>query len=145
VQGAGTALRIPAAQFQQELLTNPALVTLLNRYIYISIQQIAQAAVCVHFHEIEARLARWLLMTNDRAHGNTFLVTHVFLAQMLGVRRSGVTIAAGQLRKKSLISYARGKVEILDRKGLEAASCSCYRAMLENYRRLLPRGSAAPI
>jgi len=145
VQGPGTALRIPVDAFQRELLANPALVMLLNRYIYISIQQIAQAAVCIHFHEIEARLARWLLMTNDRAHGDTFQITHVFLARMLGVRRSGVTIAAGELRKKSLISYARGKVNILDRKGLEAISCSCYRAMLENYRGMIPQLSAAPI
>jgi CRP-like cAMP-binding protein len=145
VQGSGTALRIPIAEFQRMLLTNPALVILLNRYIYLSIQQIAQAAVCVHFHEIEARLARWLLMTNDRAHSDKFQITHVFLAQMLGVRRSGVTLAAGELRNKSLISYARGKVRIMDRKGLEAISCPCYQAMLASYRRLFPRGSSSVI
>lgn len=145
VQGSGTALRLPVAQFQQELLASPALALLLNRYIYVSMQQFAQAAICIHLHEIEARLARWLLMTNDRAHGDTFLLTHEFLARMLGVRRSGVSIAASALRDKSLISYARGNIMILDRKGLEAISCSCYRTMLGHYDALLPRVAAAPV
>jgi CRP-like cAMP-binding protein len=139
VMGSGTALRIPVLQFQRELLTSPALVILLNRYIYILMQQLAQSTVCIHFHEIEARLARWLLMTNDRAHEDTFFLTHVNLARMLGVRRSGVSIAASELRKKSVLSYARGKIRILNRKGLEAASCSCYRAMQGHYSELLPR------
>jgi CRP-like cAMP-binding protein len=145
VQGSGTALRIPVSDFQREITTNPSLVVLLNRYIYLSIQQLAQAAVCIHFHEIEARLARWLLMTNDCAHSDTFQITHVFLAQMLGVRRSGVTLAAGELRKKSLISYARGKVRILDRKGLEAISCPCYQTMLGNSSGLFLQGSSSAV
>ena len=145
VQGSGTALRISVAQFQHELLASPALALVVNRYIYVSMQQFAQAAICIHLHEIEARLARWLLMTNDRAHGDTFLLTHEFLARMLGVRRSGVSIAAKSLRVKSLISYARGNIRILDRKGLEMASCSCYRTMLGHYDALLPRESAAPV
>jgi CRP-like cAMP-binding protein len=139
VLGPGTALRIPVAQFQGELLASPVLVILLNRYIYILMQQLAQSTVCIHFHEIEARLARWLLMTNDRAHEDTFFLTHVNLARMLGVRRSGVSIAASELRKKSLLSYARGTIKILDRDGLEAASCSCYRAMVGHYSGLLPQ------
>jgi CRP-like cAMP-binding protein len=141
VLGPGTALRIPVAQFQGELLASPALVILLNRYIYILMQQLAQSTVCIHFHEIEARLARWLLMTNDRAHEDTFFLTHVNLARMLGVRRSGVSIAASELRKKSLLTYARGKIKILDRDGLEAASCSCYSAMLRHYSELLPQAT----
>jgi CRP-like cAMP-binding protein len=141
VQGSGTALRIPVAQFQREILTNPALVNLLNRYIFILMQDLAQSAVCLHYHDIESRLARWLLMTNERAHGDTFMLTHGFLARMLGVRRSGISIAASELRKKSLISYSRGKIQVMDRKGLEAVSCSCYRAMLEHYDKLLPRGN----
>jgi CRP-like cAMP-binding protein len=136
VQGAGTALRIPVAQFKRELLENPTLVALLNRYIYLSMQQLSQTAVCIHYHEIEARLARWLLMTNDRAHGDAFLLTHSFMAQMLGVRRSGVSVAASALQKKSLISYARGNIKVLDRKGLEAASCSCYGVMREFYSKM---------
>jgi CRP-like cAMP-binding protein len=139
VQGAGTALRITVAQFQRQLRANPDLAILLNHYIYMSMQQLAQAAVCIHFHEIEARLACWLLMTHDRAHGEVFQLTHVLLARILGVRRSGVSIAASALRKKSLISYARGKIVVVDRKGLEAASCSCYGAMLGQYSGLLPR------
>lgn len=133
VQGAGTALRIPVDLFQQELLANPDLLKLLHRYVYFLMRQLAQAAVCIHYHEIEARLARWLLMTNDRAHSNTFLMTHVFLAQILGVRRSGVSIAASALRKKQLIEYARGKIKILDRKGLENSSCSCYLTLKSCY------------
>lgn len=137
VQGSGSALRIPITVFQRNLPLYPKLPTLLNRYIYVSMQQLSQAAICIHYHEIEARLARWLLMTDDRTSENTFLLTHVFLSQMLGVRRSSVSIAANILQEKSLISYARGKIKILDRKGLEAMSCSCYRIMNEFYSRLL--------
>lgn len=137
VQGSGTALRIPLEKFQQELKADPGLVILLNRYIHVSMQQLIQMAVCIHFHEIEARLARWLLMTNDRAHKNSFRLTHAFLAKMLGVRRSAVSIAANALRKKKLIAYSRGQIEILDRKGLESASCSCYSTMKRYYEAAL--------
>jgi CRP-like cAMP-binding protein len=133
VQGEGTALRMPIHAFKRELRSNPALQALLNRYIYVSMQNFAQGTVCIHFHRIEARLARWLLMTNDRAHSDTFLLTHAFLAQMLGVRRSGVSVAAKMLEKKSLISYARGKITIRTREGLESIACKCYGEMNNFY------------
>jgi CRP-like cAMP-binding protein len=138
VQGAGTALRISTSDFRQDLAESPALQRTLNRYLYVMMAQLSQTAACNHFHEIEPRLARWLLMTHDRAHADHFHLTHEFLADMLGVRRSGITVAAGALQNKNLIGYTRGEISILDRAGLEAASCECYEAVNKNYSQLLP-------
>ena len=137
VQGAGTALRITAALFLHELEQNPALLQEIQRYLYVSISQLAQTVACTRFHMVEARLACWLLMSHDRAHSDTFLVTQVFMAYMLGVRRVGVTKAANSLRKQKLISYCRGTVTILDHAGLEAVSCACYRAEKEVYEQIM--------
>lgn len=129
VQGTGTAMRIKAAAFHQELKRNPLLRRELNRYLYGFMAQVGQTAGCNRFHQIGARLARWLLMTHDRVRSNEFQLTQAFLAHMLGVRRAGVTLAARVLQKKKLIRYSRGNITILDRKGLERASCECYRAV----------------
>ena len=137
VQGAGPALRMSAKRFRRELEDTPALQRGLNRYLYVLITQLAQTAACTRFHVVEARLARWLLMTGDRARSDEFLLTQDFLSHMLGVRRVGVTKAAGSFQKGKLISYSRGLIRILDRSGLEAAACGCYLADKQIYDRIL--------
>ena len=138
VQGAGTALKISASDFRLALSESTSLHRTINRYLYVMLTQLSQTSACNHFHEIEPRLARWLLMTHDRAHADSFHLTHEFLADMLGVRRSGITVAAGALQNKNLIGYTRGEICILDRPGLEAASCECYDAVNNDYKQLFP-------
>lgn len=133
VQGAGTALRINARAFRAELSQSPALQSAVARYLHVLMTQLAISTACVRFHSVQPRLARWLLMTQDRAVSNSFHVTHEFLAYMLGVRRVGITSAASALRRDGLISYHRGHVTVLDRKGLEAAACTCYAADCRSY------------
>jgi CRP-like cAMP-binding protein len=126
VQGAGSALRLSAAGFRRELARNPALRRAVNGYLHSLMQQITQTAACNRFHVVEARLARWLLMTRDRMRSSKFRMTHEFLSHMLGVRRVGVTEAASSLQRQKLIEYTRGNISILDELGLEAACCGCY-------------------
>jgi CRP-like cAMP-binding protein len=133
VQGAGQALRMNAHRFRRELAASLALRQELNRYVYVLISQLAQTAACTRFHVVEARLARWLSMTRDRAGSDQFYLTQEFLSHMLGVRRVGVTKAAKSLQKHKLISYSRGVISVLDRNGLQAAACGCYVADKKTY------------
>jgi CRP-like cAMP-binding protein len=137
VQGAGIMLQMQVKEFTAALETETALAPLLRRYQYVQLKQQAQTVACTRFHEVNARLVRWLLMTHDRAHRSNFHLTHQFLADMLGVQRSAVTIAAGVLQQLKLISYSRGDINILNRKGLEALSCECYEVESAAYQRLL--------
>jgi CRP-like cAMP-binding protein len=126
VQGAGAAMQMSAAGFRKALNASPPLQRGLHRYTHGLMAQITQTAACNRFHRVEARLARWLLMTRDRVGSAQFRLTQEFLAHMLGVRRVGVTEAASGLQERKLIEYSRGNIVILDDKGLEAAACSCY-------------------
>jgi CRP-like cAMP-binding protein len=127
VQGGGNALRMASAPFRIEFKRNLPLQEALYRYTYALMAQISQTAACNRFHDAGPRLSRWLLMTRDRVGSDEFLLTHEFLAHMLGLRREGVTEAANLLKQRKLINYARGKIQILDVRRLKASSCSCYR------------------
>jgi len=137
VQGPGEMLEMPVASFIKALANNGALRPLLGRYKFVQLKQLAQTVACTRFHEVNARLVRWLLMTHDRAHADHFHLTHQFLADMLGVQRSAVTIAAGVLQQQDLIQYSRGEISITNRKGLEALSCECYAIESADYQRLI--------
>ncbi len=136
VQGGGQALRMPAAAFRIEFDRNQPLRQALFRYTYALMAQISQTAACNRFHEAEARLARWLLMTRERVGSDEFRLTHEFLAHMLGLRREGVTEAATTLKRRGLIDYSRGKIQILDARGLKASACSCYQVIRTVYERI---------
>ena len=137
VQGAGHAWRVDAATFTREIEHSAVTRALLSRYLYVFLSQLMQTATCTRFHLIESRLARWLLMTRDRAHSSQFHVTHEFLAYMLGVRRVGVTSAASALQRRKLIRYSRGDLTVLDVRGLERAACPCYAIDKKIYSRIL--------
>ncbi len=138
VQGAGSAFRMKAKAFRKECNDGGSLPRLLRRYSHSLLTQISQPAVCNRFHPIEARLARWLLMTSDRMGSDEFQLTQEFLSNMLGVRREGVNKAAGTLQQQNLISYSRGALTVLNRAGLEAIACPCYRIIKEEYDTVLP-------
>lgn len=137
VQGAGPCLRMSAGNFKRHLSQSRALLMRLNRYLYVVTCQLAQAASCNRYHVVEDRLARLLLMTEDRAHRTTFHITQELLSHLLGVRRVGVTKAASSLQRRKLITYRRGQVTIADRPGLETAACRCYAADNAIYRSML--------
>ena len=126
VQGPGAAWRVGSVAFRRELVRSRALREGVQRYLRVVLAQMASSAACLRFHLIQPRLARWLLMSADRAHAPQFHVTHEFLASMLGVRRVSITMAASSLQRDRLIRYHRGEFTVLDRQGLEAAACSCY-------------------
>jgi CRP-like cAMP-binding protein len=136
-QVAGDAARMKAGAFVEHLKTSPPLASLLHRYAQVMMNQVMQTAACNHAHAIEQRMCRWLLMTHDRVGEDEFPLTQEFLAQMLGVRRPSVTVVAGMLHQAGLIRYTRGRMTILNREGLEAASCECYRMVRKETERLL--------
>ena len=127
VQGAGTAMRMKASALRTESDRVGSLHRLLRRYAHSLLTQVSQSAACNRFHTVDARLARWLLMTRDRLRSDEFRLTQEFMSNMLGVRREGVTRAASALQRQKLISYSRGRITVLDRDGLEAVSCKCYK------------------
>jgi CRP-like cAMP-binding protein len=137
VQGTGRAWRVPISAFSRELDRCSPLQSIVGRYLYVLMSQLASAAACTRFHQIDLRLGRWLLMMQDRAHADTFTVTQEFLSLMLGVRRVGISAAAALLQQKGLIEYSRGRVTVLDRKGLEGVSCSCYADDKRAYARIM--------
>jgi len=136
VQGAGDAWRLSASKFTNELAHSPTLQRSMQRYTAVLMSQLASSAACARYHNIGPRLARWLLMSQDRAGTDSFRVTHEFLSYMLGVRRVGITTAAVLLQRQGLIAYHRGEVSIVDRGGLEDAACSCYTSDRSIYRLL---------
>src|SRR3954447_5942539 len=133
----GQAIRLDADVFVDALGHSPALVRLLHRYVQVLFNQVAWSSACNRAHSTEQRCARWLLMTHDRVASDRYLLTQEFLGQMLGVPRPRVNRAAGALQKAGLIRYVRGRIRVLDRAGLEAASCECYRFIRAEYDRLL--------
>lgn len=137
VQIADGATRMPADRLRTELQQRGSFQSLLLRYVQALLTQVSQTAACNRLHRLEARLARWLLLVQDAVKAEELQLTQEFIAQMLGVRRTGVTEAAGALQQAGLIHYNRGKITILDRKGLEALSCECYRVIEDEYDRLL--------
>lgn len=139
VQGGGAALRMSASHFLRDLARIPALRSVIDKYIYLLLCQVAQTAGCTRFHEIEQRLVRWFLMISDRSSSRTFRMTHELLAYMLGVRRVGVTESAISLQKRGLIEYRRGVVTIVDRPGMQAAACSCYDSDIKRYKQVFSR------
>jgi CRP-like cAMP-binding protein len=140
IQVPGSAMRMESARFRQHVEQLPSLRAFLGYYAVALFALVAQSAACNRMHPMVERCARWLLMTHDRVDAAEFPMTHDFLSEMLGVRRPSVSVAEEALREQGLITYRRGKVTVLDREGLEAASCECYRLIRERFDRL-PGGS----
>jgi len=137
VQVPGVGLRMKASAFRTELARSATLRAVMLRYVHAFFNQVAQSAACNHFHKIQQRCCRWLLMTHDRMQSDEFLLTQEFLAMMLGVQRTGVSAAAGGLQRAGLIRYRRGNVTIIDRRGLERRACECYGVSKREFDRLL--------
>jgi CRP-like cAMP-binding protein len=137
VQSAGGAVRMPAGALRGEFARGGAFQRLLLRYTQALLTQMSQTAVCNRLHAIEQQLCRWLLLSHDRLGSDELVMTQELIANMLGVRREGVTAAAGRLQERGLIGYSRGRIRILDRRGLEEAACECYGVVRGEYDRLL--------
>ena len=137
VQSAGSAFRMRAKALQDEFVKGGVFQQLLLRFTQALITQISQTAVCNRLHSVEQQLCRWLLLSYDRLHSDKLVMTHTLIANMLGVRREGITIAAKKLQERGVISYVRGTITLLDRPGLEATVCECYSVVKNEYDRLL--------
>ena len=137
IQVPGDGLRMTASLFKKELARSATMQVVMLRYVHALFNQVAQSAACNHFHSLEQRCCRWLLMTRDRMQSDEFLLTQEFLAMMLGVQRPGVSIAAGGLQRAGLMTYKRGNVTILDGPGLKKRSCECYGVSKREFDRLL--------
>jgi CRP-like cAMP-binding protein len=137
VQSAGGAVRMRSRVLQDEFARGGLFQRQLLRYTQALLTQMSQTAVCNRLHEIEQQLCRWLLLSHDRIDSDELVMTQELIANMLGVRREGVTAAAGRLQEQGLISYVRGRIHILDRRGLEASVCECYKVVKDEYDRLL--------
>ena len=137
VQSAGNAFRLPSTSLTDEFSRGGVFQKILLRYTQSLMTQISQTAVCNRLHSVEKQLCRWLLINHDLLRSNKLIMTHDLIANMLGVRREGVSIAAGHLQEKGLIKYVRGTITMLDRDALELAACECYRVVKDEYDRLL--------
>jgi CRP-like cAMP-binding protein len=139
IQGSGEGFRIRSSAVRAEFLKGGMLQKLVHSFAYLQLVQITQSVLCNRMHEVEGRLARWLLTSADRMESEFLHLTQEFLSQMLGVQRSTVTVAAGELQRNGLIGYSRGRIHILDRPGLTARTCECYGIVNASYLRLLKK------
>lgn len=139
-QIAGESLRMPAEVFKQAIGGDTALRRITMRYLYAYLTQVSQSVACNRLHTLDERFARWVLMSHDRVEGNVFHLTQEYLADMLGVHRPSVSVVAKIFQQAGLINYVRGTLTILDRRGLEEASCECYRVVRKQFERMLDKG-----
>jgi CRP-like cAMP-binding protein len=137
MQGSGEGFRIRSTILREQFVKGGMLQRMVHTFAYLQLVQVTQSVLCNRMHEVDARLARWLLTSADRMESESLNLTQEFLAQMLGVQRSTVTVAAGDLQRAGLIGYSRGKIHILDRPRLAATACDCYRIVSASYRRVL--------
>jgi CRP-like cAMP-binding protein len=139
MQGAGAGFRIRASIMREEFLKGGLLAQMVHDFTYLQLVQMTQSVLCNRMHDVEARLARWLLASADRTESNELMLTQEFLAQMLGSRRSTVTVAAGELQRLGAIDYSRGRIRIVARALLESKACECYGIVRATYDRMLPK------
>ena len=137
MQGSGEGLRIRSSILREQFLKGGTLQRLVYTFTYLQLVQVSQSVLCNRMHEVDARLARWLLTSADRMESESLNLTQEFLAQMLGVQRSTVTVAAGDLQRAGMIGYSRGKIHILDRVKLTGTACECYQIVSSSYQRVL--------
>jgi CRP-like cAMP-binding protein len=145
IQGVGTGLRIRSSVVREEFMKGGELQRLVHAFAYLQLVQVSQSVLCNRMHEVDARLARWLLTSADRMESESLNLTQEFLAQMLGVQRSTVTVAAGELQRAGIIGYSRGKINILDRAQLIKVACECYAIVSSSYERVLKSGPSGSL